>query len=296
MRERRLRMKQTGSEQAPDPVTTDGSGIAREPIDDLPALAERVIVAYYSKDYEPLLSRVTDDCVFIGAGNMTFFSGDELRTALPEDDSPAMILRNSHFQLVGDRDPGATRAVVMGTYHVYTGPRETSIIAAKQRVTVCCVLEDGRWKAYHIHTSNEWNELVDDEVFPVKTSTETYRYVRSILRTGRKAGLLPSRIELESSGSQRYVDPDDVLYVEADGKHCIIHCAKETVAFNALLSDVESQLPGTFLRTHRSYLVNTAHVIGMRRFALDLSDGTRLPIPERRYDEIRREIALRVID
>ena len=87
-------MKQTGSGyQTPlDPALSDGPGAVRESIEDLPALAEQVIVAYYTKDYEPLLSRVTDDCVFVGAGNMTFFSAAELRAALPEDNSPTICL------------------------------------------------------------------------------------------------------------------------------------------------------------------------------------------------------------
>lgn len=44
---------------------------------------------------------------------------------------------------------------------------------------------------------------------------------------------------------------------------------------------------------HRSYLVNTAHISGMRKYTLQLSDGSEIPIPERRYAEVRREIALR---
>lgn len=44
---------------------------------------------------------------------------------------------------------------------------------------------------------------------------------------------------------------------------------------------------------HRSFLVNTAQVRGIRKYAFELSDGTELPIPERRYTDVRREIALR---
>lgn len=47
------------------------------------------------------------------------------------------------------------------------------------------------------------------------------------------------------------------------------------------------------MRVHRSYLVNTAHISGMRKYMLELSDGAEIPIPERRYSEVRREIALR---
>ena len=90
-----------------------------------------------------------------------------------------------------------------------------------------------------------------------------------------------------------YLDPHEILYVEALGKRCVVHQLDGTLPLNTLLSEAESQLPGTFVRTHRSYLVNTAHISGMRKFMLELSDGTEIPIPERRYGEVRREIALR---
>ena len=257
---------------------------------------EQVIAAYYSKDYGPLFARITEGCTFIGACREVFHGADELRAALPESEAPVMFLRDAAFEIASPEDESRAGAVVMGTHQVYTGPRETMLCSVKQRTTVCCALSPEGWKAYHIHTSNEWNELVGDEVFPVKTGRETYEYVRAILRTGRRAGMLPSRIEIATATAQRYVDPDDVVYVEASGKHCLIHCVGETISFKSLLSEVESQLPGSFLRVHRSYLVNTAHVTGMRRFTLDLSDGTQLPIPERKYDEVRREITLRVSD
>ena len=83
------------------------------------------------------------------------------------------------------------------------------------------------------------------------------------------------------------------LYIEAEGKRSVVHCLEATFSIASLISEVAKQMPGTFLRVHRSYLVNTAHISGMRKFMLELSDGTEIPIPERRYIEVRREIALR---
>lgn len=166
--------------------------------------------------------------MFIGADSLVLSSAAELCTAVAEANSPAILLRNASFQLAGNADSTATTATVVETYQIYTAPRETMLYAAKQRATACFALdENGQWKAYHIHLSNEWSDPVDSDASPVKVSTETYEYVRTILRTGRKAGLLPSRIKLECGGSQRYANPDDILYIKADGEHCLVHCTDE---------------------------------------------------------------------
>lgn len=33
----------------------------------------------------------------------------------------------------------------------------------------------------HLHVSNEWSDLTDGEVFPLKMSVQTYRYVQKLV-------------------------------------------------------------------------------------------------------------------
>lgn len=48
---------------------------------------------------------------------------------------------------------------------------------------------------------------MDDDLFPIETSRATYDYVRRILRTARKTGLLPSRIVMKDGTQLHYLDP-----------------------------------------------------------------------------------------
>ena len=272
----------------------DASG--PEPIDHLPSIVEHIIACYYAKDYQPLLERVTGDCVFVGAGNMVFNGRADMLSKLPDvETAPFIFMRNARFGLIGSPAADATDAIVYGTYRCYTGPREQVLHAAKQRITVCCRLVNGIWKAYHVHSSNEWNELVGEDVFPLQISMETYRYVRGILQAGQRSGALPTRVAIGTGKAVHYIDPVRVLYIEADGKRSLIHETDgAATSVNILLNDVQAQLPGTFLRVHRSFIVNAAQVTGIRKFMLELADGTQIPIPERRYGVVRREMALRV--
>lgn len=268
-----------------------------EDVSQLPAAAERAVASHYSKDYGPLFERCADDCTFIGAGNDIFANKEQIERALSTpDESPLLLMRNAQFRLVGSPDSNAREAVALGTYHLYTAPNESSLFAARQRITVCFRRSDECWLAYHIHASNEWSEPVGDDMFPFAVSQETYHYVRNILRTGRKAGLLPTRITLENGGTTQYLEPDRIICIQASGKRSIVRTAEGSLELEGLLRDIEPQLPGVFVRVHRSYLVNAAHVLRLRRFALELSNGMEVPIPERHFAAVQRELSLRLAD
>lgn len=78
---------------------------------------------------------------------------------------------------------------------------------------------------------------MDDGLFPIETSRATYDYVRRILRTARKTGLLPSRIVMKDGIQLHYLDPHEILYVEALGKRCVVHQLDGTLPLNTLLSE-----------------------------------------------------------
>ena len=52
---------------------------------------------------------------------------------------------------------------------------------------------------------------------------------------------------------------------------------------------LEKKYGRLFLRCHQSYLVNPDYITNIRRFKLTLSDGTELPIPEKKYTAFRNK-------
>lgn len=210
---------------------------------------------------------------------------------------PLMRLEEQSFTTTGIQEQGNdTVTVVAGSYRLYTVANEQVIFAAMRHVTACFQQDQNNvWKIFHLHISNANEHQIDDEVFPFAVNRETYDYVRRILHTGRRTGILPSRIAIED-GKLHYLDPDDILYVKAQGKYCTVQCTQSVLQLNRLLGDIENLLGGSFVRIHRSYLVNTAHVVSVERYRLTLTNGTTLPIPKQRFAQIRREIALRITE
>lgn len=277
----------SGTEASPRPGVPD---VARE---ELPNLIAHCIRRYYQKDFGPMLDRLSDDCVWIGAGNMLYFGRAELVEGLKgELDSPDCTVRNADFRLLetGHDD----EALVLGLYDVYTDTDERVLCAVHQRLSALCRLVDGRWLCYHLHSSNEWNELGENELFPVETGKQTYLYVQRIIKTAEDNGMAKRRVELRFAGRTHFVDPDDILYVEAASKESVLHLAGDTQRMNLPLGQVERLLPDGFVRIHRSYIVNADRVARLDGKTLALSDGTVLPVATKRRDAVRERIRSRL--
>lgn len=80
--------------------------------------------------------------------------------------------------------------------------------------------------------------------------------------------------------------PGDILYIEACDVRSRFCCTSGQVISNQSLSALEKNLPPFFMRVHRSFIVNKQHVRKLFRYGLDLSNGIRLPVPEKRYMQV----------
>ncbi len=75
-----------------------------------------------------------------------------------------------------------------------------------------------------------------------------------------------------------------ILFVEGDGKHCVIHMQDKELECHETLMDVESRLPAEFfVRCHRSYLINMAHVGTYGHDEVALKNGEKLYISRQKY-------------
>lgn len=60
---------------------------------------------------------------------------------------------------------------------------------------------------------------------------------------------------------------------------------------SGLLAVQMRRLPPQFLRIHKSYAVNLAHVTSIRRFKATLQSGTELPISKEKYMQLKKALA-----
>ncbi len=102
------------------------------------------------------------------------------------------------------------------------------------------------------------------------------------------------KLTLTSGDRSYFVDPAEVVWCEADVNYTNLHLKDERRFVSArTLKDYEDMLtPLGFLRTHRSYLVNRAHVDHLDRSGfVVLSNGKRVEVASRRREDVARALS-----
>ena len=77
--------------------------------------------------------------------------------------------------------------------------------------------------------------------------------------------------------------PHDIIYVEADNIYSLIIQIDHFIRVPYPLHLIQDLLPDYFLRIHRSFLVNQNSITALYPRTILLSNGLRLPVPERKY-------------
>jgi two-component system LytT family response regulator len=92
----------------------------------------------------------------------------------------------------------------------------------------------------------------------------------------------PQRLAIRKAGRIFLIRPEDIDWLEAEGNHVRVHVGKESHLIRDTLGRIEGRLPPrTFLRIHRSTVVNIARIREIQPwfqgdYVLLLTDGTRL--------------------
>lgn len=252
--------------------------------------AEYMLREYYHLNIKPFFSALDTDVMWIGPGNLFVFGEVAVKSCFKDGFiMPRVEMENVEFYPL---QSGKDGCIVVGRFSCYTHQDADKVMAANQRVTLH-FRQFGKNKIVkitHIHVSNEWNELVDDEVFPIKISVQTYRYMQKLAaQSGVKKR--HKKIELRNDTSLQYIDPDMVVYAESIGKHTIVHFLDKSVTVKRIIGEVAPLFPERFYRPHRGYLVNCEFISTVERYSITMVTGMTIPIPEKRYGVVREEVA-----
>ncbi|WP_369282021.1 LytR/AlgR family response regulator transcription factor [Oscillibacter sp. GMB15532] len=123
----------------------------------------------------------------------------------------------------------------------------------------------------------------DYVVKPIKREEIDRAFVRCrevFLKNGRF-------IEVVSNRMKRKVPLNQILFMEVYGKEVLIHTAAGTIKAALPLDELEKMVTGTFLRCHRSYIVNLNHVEAIGQDDFRMRDGSLVPLRQRGRTELR---------
>jgi len=107
------------------------------------------------------------------------------------------------------------------------------------------------------------------------------------------------RIPVNRNGATRLLTPQEIYAVRADAHYTYVFDGVEDHFCNLSISEIESRLdPQTFLRVHRSHLVNVAHAAALKRvrdqglLELDCARRHEVPVSRSRLPKLRAALGI----
>ena len=103
-------------------------------------------------------------------------------------------------------------------------------------------------------------------------------------------------ITVRAGGEMVELPLREILYFQSDQRTVTAHLAgdsREACRFYTSITDLARQLEGAgFLRVQRSYLVNMAYIRRFQSDAVELQNGTWLPVSEKYYAQLKQQYLL----
>jgi len=106
-----------------------------------------------------------------------------------------------------------------------------------------------------------------------------------------------NHIDIKSAGKIERITTSQIIHCSgASGYSEITLVGGRTVLHSATLNELEAMLPATFLRVHRSHLINVMHVKSLNRDpsgtgTLAFVEGIDVPVSRRIMPKVRQALA-----
>lgn len=99
----------------------------------------------------------------------------------------------------------------------------------------------------------------------------------------------PGSIFIKTGYDHIKINFEDLLFCEANGNYVSFHLPKEKILSRMTLAETEKLLPATFIKTHRSFIINPSHIQKIERHQVTLS-GKSVPVSMSYYDELMEKV------
>jgi two-component system LytT family response regulator len=100
---------------------------------------------------------------------------------------------------------------------------------------------------------------------------------------------LPKFIYIQSNKKNIKIELDDVLYIESLKEYIQVHFKDRKVLFKGGITDFEEKLNSSFLRVHRSYIINTDKITAFTKSDIEIG-RIEIPIGDTYKDRVLKKI------
>lgn len=118
--------------------------------------------------------------------------------------------------------------------------------------------------------------------------TELNEAVQSLFKPRKNSGI---PFICNNKNKKITVYTNEILFFEIFGHDIEIHTVTAKFHITGTLNKIQNQLePSGFIRIHKSYLVNSDHIIGYTSKNVTMQDMTVLPVSKYRYGELKNQL------
>lgn len=254
-----------------------------------------IITEYYENHLQPFFDAADDDLLWIGPAENQWMQGKAtiLAAFAQEDGTHHLTFTMSNISAT-PFSCGPHACEIILTYLVYTYYPSGAMTVHDQRLHYTwrdkkVTGPDGKSvmvpKITVVHISNAFPYDERDKIYPVH-----YDEMKVPVTVSPVTG---QRITINGQNHVcHFLVANSILYIETGTRspYTVVHTLTSTFDSVDSLSKLEKQYGSIFLRIHASFIVNPLFVQSIRRFELTLTDGTVLPIPDRKYAKVAKAL------
>ncbi len=248
-------------------------------IKDITDLTVNLLIKYYNNDIQPFLDHCHKDILWLGPAKKQVIRTKQALVEAFEKENQNLQFKVCDLTAVPLQISSNCIEVVL-TFIVDTYWPDGNINQVYQRIDFTWEIKKdiARIRVCNICNPIDYDER--DSIYPVHY-LESHSHMT---------------LHMESSGklafkgmnkSILYTSPEQILYMESMGNHTRIYIGSQIFECIDRLSVISKKISKGFLRCHASYLVNTLYVQSIERFALTMTDGKRIPVPEKKYTAVK---------
>lgn len=261
-----------------------------------------LVTEYYRGNLQPFFGSLADEVLWFGPrGGQVLEGRENLIATWAAAGDPGLVFTMGDVQAKAV-STGTNGLEVLLEYYVRTHFPDGSADEHRQRLHFSWGVkrEGGNRvpRVFMIHISN----VVDDADTASPGSGGTVKVyadsaVDSRVDAVRSAGSFP-RVRFRtmsgkgSNGTTCFFGADSIIWVESadGGRHAVVHTLEGSYRSMERLAYFQETAGGMLVRVHASYLANPMYVRSVTRFSLTLADGTVLPVPQKKYTQVKRAL------
>lgn len=95
----------------------------------------------------------------------------------------------------------------------------------------------------------------------------------------------------DTDQTTHYIPLRSIIWAESCESHCLLHTTEGEILAACSLSRLYKEYSELFYRPHASYLVNPSYIHSLSHFKLTLTNGAVIPVPEKKFTRVRRDLA-----